>query len=114
MNEQKARELAADVIKLHRPDYPTVTSELVPSPLALGTGSAGLVLSGCKAHPHRTDLSCCKIRRPDGSPLSVAETWAEIQRLREGIRACLAENAHLADGDDCTLIGLKRLLLPNS
>lgn len=32
MNEQKARELAADVIKLHRPDYPTVTSELVPSP----------------------------------------------------------------------------------
>ena len=31
MNEQKARELAADVIKLHRPDHPKVTSELAPS-----------------------------------------------------------------------------------
>ena len=31
MNEQKARELAADVIKLHRPDRPKVTSELVQS-----------------------------------------------------------------------------------
>ena len=31
MNEAKARELAADVIKLHRPDRPKVTSELVPS-----------------------------------------------------------------------------------
>lgn len=31
MNEQKARELAADVIKLHRPDYPTAASERAPS-----------------------------------------------------------------------------------
>jgi hypothetical protein len=45
----------------------------------------GLVFAGCKNHPHRTDLSCCKIRNADGTPLSVADTWAEIQRLRSGI-----------------------------
>lgn len=50
--------------------------------------SSGLVFSGCADHPHRTDLSCCKIRRADGSPLSIADTWSEITRLR-------AENATL-------------------
>ena len=37
----------------------------------------------------------------------------EIKRLRDGIIECLMTNRHLADGDDCTLIGLKRLLWPN-
>lgn len=45
----------------------------------------GLRLSGCENHPHRLDLSCCKIRREDGTPLSVADTWAEIQRLRDAL-----------------------------
>jgi len=26
------------------------------------------------------------------------------------IRQCLTQNSHIADGDDCTLIGLKRVL----
>ena len=32
----------------------------------------------------------------------------EVGRLRAGIAACLDTNGHLADGEDCTLIGLKR------
>ena len=35
---------------------------------------------------------------------------AEVKRLREGVEGCLRENAHLADGDDCTLRALKDLL----
>ena len=35
---------------------------------------------------------------------------AEVERLRAGIGECLRTNAHLADGEDCTLIGLKRCL----
>ena len=33
---------------------------------------------------------------------------AEVERLRAGIAECLHTNGHLADGEDCTLIGLKR------
>lgn len=36
--------------------------------------------------------------------------WDEVRRLRRGIRECLRENAHLADGNNCTLAGIKRLL----
>ena len=32
----------------------------------------------------------------------------EVERLRAGIGECLRQNGHLADGEDCTLIGLKR------
>ena len=35
---------------------------------------------------------------------------AEAERLRAGIGECLRQNGHLADGDNCTLIGLKRCL----
>lgn len=49
---------------------------------------------------------------------SLAQGWKEeaveqikeTNRLVEGIRAELMKNAHLADGDDCTLIGLKQLI----
>jgi len=49
---------------------------------------------------------------------SLAQGWKEeaveqikeTTRLVEGIRAELRKNAHLADGDDCTLIGLKQLI----
>ena len=40
----------------------------------------------------------------------VADLRAEVERLRAGIEECLHTNAHLADGEDCTLIGLKRCL----
>lgn len=35
---------------------------------------------------------------------------AEVQRLRAGVALCLRENAHLADGENCTLRSLKALL----
>lgn len=35
---------------------------------------------------------------------------AEVDRLRAAIRETLDNNAHLADGDVCTLIALKRAL----
>lgn len=38
----------------------------------------GLKLSCCGNHPERTDLSCYKIRRLDGTALTVAEVWAEL------------------------------------
>ena len=36
---------------------------------------------------------------------------AERDKYRDAILSCLEENRHLADGDQCTLIGLKRALL---
>lgn len=39
-------------------------------------------------------------------------TYDEVRRLRKGIEDLLEENAHLADGEDCTLIGLKKLIRP--
>lgn len=38
----------------------------------------GLKLAGCGNHPERTDLSCFRIRRLDGTALTVAEVWAEL------------------------------------
>ncbi len=35
----------------------------------------------------------------------------ERNHYRDAILACLEENAHLADGEDCTLILLKRAIL---
>ena len=35
---------------------------------------------------------------------------AEIKRLKDAIEQCLTDNAHLADGDDCTLYNLKQAL----
>lgn len=35
---------------------------------------------------------------------------AEIDRLRSAIRETLDKNGHLADGDNCTLLTLKRAL----
>ena len=35
---------------------------------------------------------------------------AEVARLRAGIEVCLRTNAHLADGENCTLIDLKHCL----
>lgn len=38
----------------------------------------------------------------------------EVRRLRYEIEMTLRENAHLADGENCTLIRLKRALSPNA
>lgn len=44
--------------------------------------------------------------------------WADhyhrrVVELETAIRECLKENAHLADGENCTLIGLKRVMGQN-
>lgn len=41
------------------------------------------------------------------------EATDEIGRLHAAIVQTLDENKHLADGDDCTLIRLKRAVSPN-
>lgn len=41
---------------------------------------------------------------------SCAEMSARIQQLEDAIRKTLDENRHLADGDDCTLRELKKVL----
>lgn len=51
-----------------------------------GANVNGLTLCGCKDHPQRKDLSCCKIRRTDGTALTVAETFAALTASRERVR----------------------------
>jgi hypothetical protein len=40
----------------------------------------------------------------------VAEAATRISELVQGIREVLLDNLHLADGEDCTLIKLKKLI----
>jgi hypothetical protein len=40
-----------------------------------------LKLSGCENHPHRLDLSCCKIRQADGTALTTKQVWAVLNEL---------------------------------
>lgn len=72
-------------------------------------------LANCNEHHGGgdTSLSCWKLRHDDGRPATQDEVWEEIERLRGAIQQTLYENGHLADGDNCTLISLKRALTPN-
>ena len=64
----------------------------------------------------RSDRDCEKRLRKDAdefreNAITRAErAEAEVGRLRAGIAECLRTNGHLADGEDCTLISLKRCL----
>jgi hypothetical protein len=66
--------------------------------------------------PRTWDEVC---RDPDATPIEreialLAEwnaTLRELRRLESEVRLTLEENAHLADGDNCTLIRLKRAIL---
>ena len=40
-----------------------------------------LNLSGCENHPHRLDLSCCKIRKTDGTALTTKQVWEVLSEL---------------------------------
>jgi hypothetical protein len=40
----------------------------------------------------------------------ILEAAVRIKTLVEGIREVLTENLHLADGEDCTLLKLKKLI----
>ena len=65
----------------HPPEQPTSSASMISIGVGCSGGLGSLVFSGCKEHPHRTDLPCCKIRRLDGSALTVADTWSEMQRI---------------------------------
>lgn len=50
-----------------------------------------------------------------GWRVACATLATEVRRLRAAIQQTLDENGHLADGDNCTLIVLKRALMgPNA
>ena len=76
------------------------------SALARPTGSAlSLRLrQACNGHPH------AKIPWPHRLLHEAAD---EIERLQTAITETLTEQAHLADGENCTLIKLKRAMTPN-
>jgi hypothetical protein len=64
------------------------------------------------------DMGCCPVCRvPWTNHIGIIGTCETVQKLRamlrkyrRGISEVLRENAHLADGEDCTLIKLKRLM----
>ena len=58
----------------------------------------------CNGHPY------AKIPWPHRLLHEAAD---EIERLQTAISETLTENAHLADGEVCTLIKLKRAMTPN-
>lgn len=70
------------------------------------------------AMPHALRLIADQITAPDHVPaMCLRDAAAMIEslamqrdKLRDGIKAVLTENAHLADGEVCTLIDLKRLV----
>ena len=57
-----------------------------------------LKLSGCENHPHRLDLSCCKIRQADGTALTTKQVWEVLNELATAKHAnaelCDARNEH--------------------
>lgn len=54
-----------------------------------------------------------KTMKSDGD-VTLNSCRKEIKRLRKAINDCIAQNGHLADGDDCTLKGLKDALKSSS
>ncbi len=53
-----------------------------------------LKLAGCENHPHRLDLSCCKIRQTDGTALTTKQVWEVLNELAE------AKHANVRISDD--------------
>ena len=49
-----------------------------------------LKLSGCENHPHRLDLSCCKIRKTDGTALTTKQVWEVLSELSDAAPPLLA------------------------
>lgn len=51
------------------------------------------------------------IQTEDGvASMCITESALRITELVDGVRKVLMNNLHLADGDDCTLFELKRLI----
>ncbi len=52
-------------------------------------------------------VSAIRVRRAKQQMMA---SRRELNNLRKGIKECLTENCHLADGEICTLAGLKKLV----
>lgn len=116
MSEHTDGEIKSMLKAWRPPDAPAETKSELPAP----KGSAlSAYLGGCERHRDRTDLSCCKIRRADGSPLTTAEAWQEIQSMREAARRAvkIAREGRYSAVNICEVVEaleeLERLYSPN-
>lgn len=71
----------------------------------------GIYASGPTLANGEPEFGWRKMAEPPPIQVEAAE---EIDRLRAAITRTLEENLDLADGDDCTLIHLKRAIAPNN
>ena len=78
-----------------------------PDELGAAHGSALLT----RLYNHRAMMEPHQKERHTGKLL--LECISEIERLNEAIRLTLEENCHLADGENCTLLRLKRAYAQN-
>ena len=71
-----------------------------------------VTLTGAYTCTHHNDQqrAACPVCLVSALTAERAELRAEVARLRAGIEVCLRTNAHLADGENCTLIDLKHCL----
>ncbi len=61
--------------------------------------------------PKALRILAAEIKAPDHIPATcLRDAAAMIEHLHEAIRLTLEENRHLADGDDCTLLRLKKAI----
>lgn len=72
---------------------------------AAGSALSLRLRQACNGHPH------AKIPWPHRLLHEAAD---EIERLQTAINETLQDNMHLADGENCTLIKLKRAMTPNA
>ncbi len=81
------------------------------------------VITDLQHHAHQEAEFLASFPDPDESPdekamhkamvvavAAIKKLLAERDHLRSGIKEVLTDNAHLADGEICTLIKLKRLV----
>lgn len=65
----------------------------------------GLLADDFECHPLSRSIDDC-----EAAGRAMREAKSAIERLVAAIETTLDENGHLADGEDCTLIALKRAI----
>ena len=88
----------------------TKSAAAVRSSDLLGTGI--LKYSGCNDHPHRLDLSCAKIRRMNGDPLTNADIFEVLkkqERITDALCAFINREMQMT-GSDPRIIELEKII----